>query len=388
MHVLEIMAHDATVPYFNWFAEASVKESGIKMSFAAFSQKKPQMLKDMQERDCACYWVYFNPSRKKLSYLVSVFRFYVLFRKIKPDIVHTHLFDDSLPALFAARLAHIKVRIITKQDTTFHYYYKPQYVAFDRFNNRNATHIHAVANRNRDFILDIENADSKKVHLIRNGFPLSLMTASNSEYLQELKERYSLHNKIVIGTVARLIEWKGHQYIIKAASELVKKYPNLAFVWAGTGEQNYIKQLKNLIKQNDLEEHIIFCDWIDRKMMPSFYQTLDIYLHPAVEEPFGFAITEALMNQVPVVATRTGSTDLMEHQKSGYVLEEKSVESILEGVEYYLQDKENRTLIALEGYNLAKENLTFDVMWKGHLELYKKALRSKNLLSIDLSPSE
>ena len=259
-----------------------------------------------------------------------------MFQKIKPDVVHSHLFDDSLPALLAARLARVKVRVITKQDTTFHYYHAPQYVTFDRFNNWNATHIHAVADENRKFIIEKEKAPEHKVYLIRNGFPYKKMTASKEEYTHEFKTKYQLESKFVIGTVARLIEWKGHKLIINAVKQLVKPYPNLKFLWAGTGDENYISELKKMIDESELGETIVIMDWIERYKMPSLYKCMDMYLHPAINEPFGFAISEALMNQVPIAATKTGSTDLIEHKANGYILRENSVKDIIESIEFLL----------------------------------------------------
>ena len=222
-----------------------------------------------------------------------------MFRKIKPDVVHTHLFDDSLPGLLAARITGIKTRVITKQDTTFHWYYAPKWVKMDRFNNWNATHIHAVASENRKFILEKENAPEEKVHLVRNGFPYDLMTASKTEYIKELKNEYDLEGRIVVGTVARYIHWKGHHLIIEAAKRLVEKYPQLLFVWAGSdGGSGYKSELQDSINKEGLQSNITILGWIDRHKMPSLYKCMDIYLHPALREPFGFAISEALMNKV------------------------------------------------------------------------------------------
>lgn len=371
MHVIHIMANNSSVPYFNWFAEEVHKHEDVKFSFIAMYPTKPQMLEDMKERGCDCYWVKYDDKKRKRGMVVAFFNLFQLFLKLKPDVVHCHLFDDSLPGLLAARIARIKKRIITKQDTTYHYYYAPKWVYLDRFSNFNATHIHAVADKNKEFIIDIEKAKSEKVHLIRNGFPFDKMTASRQEYIDEFKQKFKLNNRFVIGTVARLIEWKGHPLIIEAAKKLVEQYPNILFIWAGSGDSYYRQNvLEKKINEYGLNNHIIFADWIERTKIPSFYKCLNLYLHPAINEPFGFAISEALMNGIPIAATRTGSTDLVEHKINGFILKESSINSIIESVTYYIENAENASIIANRGCDLAKKNLLFNRMLMEHLALY------------------
>ncbi len=366
------MANNSSVPYFNWFAEEVIRHKNIKFTFVCLYPTVPKMLDEMKQRECDCYWVKFDSNNRKKSMIFAFFALYRLFRKLKPNIVHTHLFDDSFPGLMAARLARVKKRILTKQDTTYHWLYAKKWIWADKMNNRNATHIHSVAEENKKFIIECEKANPNKVRLIRNGFPFDKMTDSKQEYIEEIKNKYQLQNRIVIGTVARLIDWKGHKLIIEAAKELKNKYPSVLFFWAGKGSNTYVAQLKEIIYKSNLENYVVFANWIERKMMPSYYKCLDVYLHPAINEPFGFAISEALMNKVPIIATKTGSTDLIEHKKQGYILQQNSIEDIINGVSFYLDDEERKNRIAQKGLEISLKHLSFDRMFKEHLELYKE----------------
>ena len=98
----------------------------------------------------------------------------------------------------------------------------------------------------------------------------------------------------------------------------------------------------------------------------------DMYLHPAIEEPFGFAISEALMNGVPVAATRTGSTDLITHKKQGWILQENDVNAIIDVIKFYISDTCRRKDIAEAGQVHALKYLVFERMWKEQIALYQK----------------
>lgn len=370
MHIVFVIANESSVPYFNWFAKRA-KESDHTFSFVALNKTEPAMLEEMKAMGWNAYWFHYDAAKRKSGMIWSLLRLYRLFKKLSPDVVHTHLFDDSVPGLFAARLAGVKKRVITKQDTTFHWYYARKWVIFDKFNNWNATHIHAVASENRDFILEKEKADKRKVHLVRNGFPLEIITNWNQKSMDDLRKAYNLTDRIVVGTVARYIHWKGHHLIIEAAKKLVVKFPNLLFVWAGSdGGSGYRDELQEMIEKENLENNIKMLGWIERKDMPSLYKCMDIYLHPALREPFGFAISEALMNKIPIIATKTGSTDLISHAINGYLLALDNVDDIVKCMENLLVDEGLRNSIAEKGYEHALEHLVFEKMWEGHLEMY------------------
>ena len=372
MKIIFIMANNSSVPYFNWFAERSLVDPNYEFVFIAMYKQRPIMLDEMSDRKLKCYWVKYNDGDRKMDMIKAIPKLYSIFKKEKPDVVHTHLFDDSLPGQLAAWLAGIKIRVVTKQDTGYHWNYAPSYVRFDRLINRLATHIHAVATENEKFILEKEKANPQKVHLIRNGFPLENISNSSQERIDYLKAKFTLENRIVVGTVARLIDWKGHKIIIKAAEELVTKYPELLFIWAGTGSPQYTAELEELIKKAGLQDNIKLLDWVERKDMPSLYKCMNIYLHPAIGEPFGFAITEAFANEIPVVATRTGSTDLVSSQENCILIEENNASQIEQALKLLLQDNAVRNNIAVNGKLHAEKHLTFERMYKEHLELYSK----------------
>lgn len=375
MHIVFVIANESSVPYFDWFAQESLNHDDLKFTFVALYKQEPAMLGEMARRKIDARWIAFDPARRKTHMLRCFVELYMLFRRIRPDVVHTHLFDDSVPGLLAARLAGVKTRVITKQDTTFHWYYAPQWVWFDRFNNHNATLIHAVASESLKFIIEKEGAPRHKVRLVRNGFPYQQLTASSPTDIASLKREYGLEGRLVIGTVARYIPWKGHHLIIEAAKRLVDTYPEALFVWAGSdGGSGYRQELQGAVNAAGLSRNILILDRLERSLMPSLYRCMDIYLHPAIREPFGFAIAEAMMNEVPVVSTKTGSTDLVTHQVEAYLLKEGDAQDIVAALSSLLDHPGRRRHLAIEGHRYAREHLSFRAMWNGHMAMYRGEL--------------
>ncbi len=372
IQVLHIIANNSSVPYFSWLAKQSKHQQELKLSFAALHSERPAMLDEMKGLGLDCYWVPFSQAKRGSSMMKAVPALWKLFRSVKPDVIHCHLFDDSVPALIAARLAGIKVRVITKQDTGFHWHYAPKALKFDRLNNRNATHIVAVSGECRDFVLEKERADPKKVFLVNHGIPLEELSAQSDNTKTVLKQRYALDGRLVIGTVARYIDWKGYKHILEAAPKVVEQYPEAIFVFAGSGPQE--DELRSIVKEKGLENHVVFTGWLKRDEIPSLYGVMDIYLHAASLEPFGFVIAEAMANGLPMISTPTGAAaDGIIHKENGYLLAGKDLAiEIPEAVSWLMQNDRKKMG---EQAKKASEKFAFINMWNGYSELYRKALK-------------
>lgn len=112
--------------------------------------------------------------------------------RAKPEIVHCNLFDDSLPGLIAALLAGIRVSVITRQDTGFHWQYTPIWSWLDRWNTRMATHMIAISGECRAFLLEKEHAPVSKVRLVHNGIPPERFTKKVEATMAWMRERFGL----------------------------------------------------------------------------------------------------------------------------------------------------------------------------------------------------
>ncbi len=55
--------------------------------------------------------------------------------------------------------------------------------------------------------------------------PLKKATNQIEEVKKELIDKYKLKDKLVIGTISRLIEWKGYKHIINAVEIIAGSLP-------------------------------------------------------------------------------------------------------------------------------------------------------------------
>lgn len=363
-----IIANSPNPSYFKWFSAFNKQEKLFKLTYVFLLTEKTEMEKLYREDGVDVHWFYFNYAKqKRTQFLRLTFQLYKLFLRIKPDVVQTNLFDDSLPGLMAARLAGVKKRVITKQDTGFHILYFPKYIKLDKLNNSNATHIIPTSTETMELIMKYEHPDVSKVKIINHGMSESGITNSSSVQVAAFKQKYNLENKIVIGSVSRYIELKGYRYIIAAAKIAVQKYPNLHFLFIGSGLQQ--DELASLISLNKLEQHITLTGRIDFNEIPTAYKSMDIFIHASEVEAFGFVFAEAMFNKVPIISTHVGAVrDALSHKENIYITKFKDPEDIAEGINFMMQN--DRKQIAEKAYAICREKFSIEKMWDNYKNLF------------------
>ncbi len=373
MHVLHTFANNSSVPYLSWFAERAHREGKIRYSFLILYPERPAMMEEMEALGFSCYWLKYDDKHRKTGMLRALPLMWRHIRKIRPDVVHCNLFDDSVPGLLAAWLVGIRVRVVSKQETGYHWMHTPKWMFFDRLISRLATDVIAISGESRKFLMERERTPAHKLHLVYNGIPPERFTCQVPAVKDALRKRFDINGRFpVIGTVARFIPWKGHAHIVEAARRVVQLHPRAIFLFCGMGGEQ--ERIKRQVEAAGLMDHVVFTGWVDRKDMASFYGLLDIYLHASILEPFGLVYPEAMMNGVPVVSTCTGAAlDAIEDGRNGILVEERGGEALAAGVERLLGMDLRE--VGEAGRRTSLRMFPFEVMWKGTTEVYANALK-------------
>jgi len=371
------MANCGSTPYFIRFAEIihnNPKYDDYKFSFIMVYKDYPEMIEEMKAYGMDCYWIPFDATKRKLGLVKVFFKAYKLLRKLKPDVLNPHLFDDSLPILLAAWLLGVKARVISKLDTGFHAMYMPSMVKFDKLNNWLSHKLIAVSNENKDMIIEAEGVDPEKIRLVHMGVPVEEVVHRDEKIQDQLREKFNIDgSQKIILTVARYIDIKGYRTMLEALKQIVSKRKDIRFINVGSGGDGSIEEYKQIAKEYGIEDYITFGGLVSREEVYNLYYVSDVYLHSSVSEPWGYVIAEAMANHIPMVATNTGGArDALVHLESGYIIEPDNVQQMVEGVEYcvdndvqYMADKAYQVL--LDMYNVPD-------MLDNHIKLYEEIL--------------
>ncbi|MGI0090267.1 MAG: glycosyltransferase family 4 protein, partial [Nitrososphaerales archaeon] len=121
-----------------------------------------------------------------------------------------------------------------------------------------------------------------------------------------LKE-HGISGSPVILFLGRLNQLKGPQHVLNIASDVLKDFPEAAFVFVGPDQAGYAEELRKIAKSHGIEGRVFFTGAIydlDNKM--EAYSSCDVFVLPTTYEGTSQAIFEAMSQSKPIVSTSVG----------------------------------------------------------------------------------
>lgn len=144
----------------------------------------------------------------------------------------------------------------------------------------------------------------------------------------------------VFSYLGQIIKIKGVEEFVDAAVRICQFHQNVFFLIAGDLDYDlsFSNSLINKVKLNNLERRIIFLGGIEN--IEDFFIKTDVLVTPSIkQEPLGNVIVEAKENSTPsIIFNSGGMPELINHKSDGFICHSSNVESLVEGIEFYLND--------------------------------------------------
>lgn len=138
--------------------------------------------------------------------------------------------------------------------------------------------------------------------------------------------------------VGRLVDEKGVEDVIRAVALLRASLPDTRALIVGDGQDR--AALEQLAAELGVAERIVFTGWVDPKDLASYFGAGDIFIGPSRRssdgwiEAQGLTFIEAMLQKIPVVATRSGGiVDSVMHEQTGLLVDERAPAQIAVAVE-------------------------------------------------------
>lgn len=205
---------------------------------------------------------------------------------------------------------------------------------------RNASAIFAVSESVRGNLIDLGLVASK-IHTVHNAVDTDYFNPDVQHADQQAyRDRFGIPANVpVIGIAARMNPWKGQYELIAAVSRLRDIIPDLHLVILGTDVPEMRADYERRALQGGIAERVHFGGY--QSDVRPFLRDIDLFVHPSYGEPFGLAIVEAMAMRKPVVACGTGGVpEIITHGVDGWLVEERSVDSVAAAISRLLGDRE------------------------------------------------
>lgn len=166
-----------------------------------------------------------------------------------------------------------------------------------------------------------------------------------------------------IGVAAILNPRKGIDDFLTAAAGLLERHESLQFHVAGEpvsdADEAYAERLREQVRRAGIEDDVTFHGWIEE--MPSYYEALDVFVLPSLNEGIPGAVREALSMERPVVATDVGGTsDVVRDGKTGLLVPPGDPDALVEAIDTLIEDRTMAREMGTEGRDVIVEEFSLE----------------------------
>lgn len=280
-----------------------------------------------------------------------------LLRKRRPDIVHTHSSKAGVLGRLAARRAGVPVIVHTIHGPSFGPFQgalaNAVFTAAERHAARCTTHFVVVADAMREQFLAAGIGRSDQFTRVFSGFPLDPFLQAHND--QVLRQRLGLRSDdFVVGKIARLFKLKGHDDLVAAAPELVRRCPRMKFLLVGGGP--WQTRIESQVHTLGLQKHFVFTGLVAPAEIPHYVGIMDALVHLSYREGIPRALPQALAAARPVVAYNCdGAGEVCLENQTGFLIAPGDQRLLAERLLQLADDSALRERLGQRGQQLVKE---------------------------------
>lgn len=302
----------------------------------------------------------------QVPFLLLIFILQAIIHARDCDVIHAHWTPAGLAGLIASKLFGIPVILNMHHGTT-----------------RALTPIEKIILEKVDYVLcnsafTLSNitkyARPKAAKIIPPGVDLQIFQKKDEIQYKDILKKIPPGHPIIL-TIGRLIEWKGHKYLIEAL-RILNEDPLPHLLIGGEGALK--KDLEAMVKQKGLSDRVTFLGHIPNDFTPFYYSLADIYVQPSIvdkdgnTEGLGVTLLEAMACGTPCIGSKTGGIpNIIIDGNNGFLVDPADPKQLAEKLSILLKNKALLSRMAEQGKLFVKENYSWETKAKELVTIYK-----------------
>ena len=316
----------------------------------------------------------------------AIWKMYRLFKKERPDIVHSHTPKAGLTAMIAGWLAGVPIRIHTiagLRYLTVKGFKRKVLILMEKLTAACANHVFPNSESLHKYLAEKKRVHADKMEIIghgsSNGINLSRYSkqALEPDVMADVKHRLHYNPEhFYLLAVGRIVKDKGITELVNAFKELHLTFDQARLVLVGSFEDDLDPiedSTKTFIDESPFIVHVPWSNKVE------YYMSLShVLVHPSHREGFPNVLLQAGAMECPVVCSNiNGNIDIVENNETGLHFQVKNEIDLFEKLEYCLK---NHVEVKNMAVNLKQEIFKyFDIQYVQAqlLDKYKELLKNK-----------
>jgi glycosyltransferase involved in cell wall biosynthesis len=319
---------------------------------------------------------------------VALWQLWRLFRKIKPDIVHSHTPKAGLLGTMAARASGVPVVFLSVfglRQMTHTGFRRRLLDTTTWLSCLLADRIWCDSFSMREYMVKAKLSLERKTVVLGQGSPNGVDaqgTFSPQLYglsvRNKVRQRYQIpSDAYVLGFVGRIVKDKGMHELACAWRSLRNRYPKLHLLLVGPIEsEDPLFAEDDALFRSDPRIHLT--DY--QKETAPYFAAMDLFVMPSYREGFPSANVEAAAMQLPVVSTLIpGCIDSVQDGMTGTLVPARNTDALTAAIEKYLNDAELGHEHGVTGRQRVLRDFRQETIWEALFKEYVYLLRKKGV---------
>ncbi len=310
--------------------------------------------------------------RRLITYdLREILRLAGYLRRGQYDIVHTHLFRADVIGRLAARMAGR--RLMVKTLYNMGRWKTRQDVALDRILNRGTQKIICVSEYQRQEAIAQEKLPPDKVVTIPFGVDVNRFRV-NVERGNLLRSFGLDASRPVVGTVGRLIEEKGHTYLVQALPRILERHPSAQFLIVGDGHLR--ESLVSAVDKLGFSGVVRFAGL--RPDVAELLSVMDVFVFPSISEGLPIAVIEAMAARRAIACSSIPQVSgVIVDGRTGLYFRPHDSVTLADALDRLLSDPALRERLAADAFEWVRENYSEQQMVRSIEAIYTELLPAR-----------
>ena len=361
-----------------------MKEQGFEVTMISSSGAEVEAL--LEQEDCPHIAVELTRKITPIADFLSLIKLIKLFRKIKPDIVHTHTPKAGLIGMWAAKLSGVPIRLHTIAGLPW-----MEYTGTVRFILKTVERLTAMAaseifpnSFNQQKFLYEQNIARGKMKVLGMGSSNGINSDHFSINDEIKKAAIELRNDADVSPegwvwifVGRIVKDKGIMELLDAFEKIHQQFPEDR-LWLLGEEELELDPLDEKYRTM-LQEHPAIQWWGYQKDIRPFLAAAKVLAFPSYREGFpNVPLQAGSMGCMLLLSDINGCNEIVQSGVDGILVPPKDTESLSSAMFTIRNDEPQTVLFAKAIQEKIKNNYNQKLLWNILLQEYKDRLKQNS----------
>jgi glycosyltransferase involved in cell wall biosynthesis len=298
------------------------------------------------------------------------------FRRLRPDVVHTHSSKAGILGRAAAWHERVPGVVHTIHGLPFGPFESALrnrlYISLERWA---AWRCHAIVS-----VCDAMTEQALAAGVGQLDQFVTVYSGMDADaFLQPRRPREEVRralgladDQVAFATVARLFELKGHEDLVAVAPAVLRANPKVRFVWVGDGVLR--ERLVADLQQSGIRDAFILTGLVPPDEIPDLLAAVDGVIHPSLREGLARVLPQALLAGRPVISYDIDGAREVVSPETGVLLKPKDLPGLSAAIGRLASDPTLRAAMGQEGRRRFAGQFRHETMTQQLRSLYERLL--------------